>query len=385
MFKRQLSNKILEFSKKHRCLSLIGPRQSGKTTLCKALFPKYTYFSFENPDTKDRFNMDPKGFLDSIQQNVIFDEVQNVPHLFSYLQEILDQPDLKQKFILTGSNNLKLNQKISQSLAGRTKILELLPLSYQEIPKKRTSKNLNSVLLQGGYPRIFNEELEPQDWLGDYFFTYVEKDIRSTLQIQDATTFNRYCRLLAGRVGQLINHQSLSGDLGITQPTAKSWLSLLETTYICFTLSPHYKNFNKRLTKSPKVYFYDTGLLCYLLRIQNEDQLDIHPLRGQIFENWIISETFKTFRNKSLEAPLYFWRDQHGHEVDLVLDRSTYLDLYEIKTGKTFQKDFLKNLQWLNKLQNDLGHCHVIYGGDESFKVQGCKIHPWFGDWQKAT
>lgn len=381
MFKRQLSKKILDFSQKHRCLSLIGPRQSGKTTLCKALFPEYDYFSFENPDLKDRFTLDPKGFLDSLHQNVIFDEVQNVPHLFSYLQEILDQPDQKQKFILTGSNNLKLNQKISQSLAGRTKILELLPLSYQEIPKELTSKNLNSVLRHGGYPRIFNEDLEPQDWLGDYFFTYVEKDIRSTLQIQDATTFNRYCRLLAGRVGQLINHQSLSGDLGITQPTAKSWLSLLETTYICFTLSPHYRNFNKRLIKSPKVYFYDTGLLCYLLRIHDEDQLDTHPLRGQIFENWVISETLKTFRNMAMEAPLYFWRDQHGHEIDLVLDRSTHLDLYEIKAGKTFQKDFLKNLKWLNKLQNNLGKCHVIYGGDESFKAQECEIHPWFGGW----
>lgn len=377
MFKRLISDRILHFAKQYKCLSLIGPRQSGKTTLCRHLFPNHEYFNFENPNIRDRFEIDPIGFLSSTQNHVIFDEVQNVPQIFSYLQEELDNPTSQKRYVLTGSNNLKLNQKISQSLAGRTKIIEILPLTFNEIPASFVSTDLNKIMFYGGYPRIFKEKLEPQDWLGEYFFTYVEKDIRSTLQIQDANLFNRFCRLLAGRVGQLVNHQSLAGDLGLSQPTAKSWLSLLETTYICFTLSPHFRNFNKRITKAPKIFFYDTGLLCYLLRIQTPEQLDLHPLRGQIFENWVISEALKHFRNKAQEAPLYFWRDQHGHEVDLVLDRGIHLDLYEIKSGATFQKDFLRQLNWLNKLQEGKGTQHVIYGGQESFNILDSHVHPW--------
>lgn len=376
MFDRNLEKKILEVSIKYRCLTLVGPRQSGKTTLTKKLFPKYQYFSFESPNTVELFNLDPKGFLDGLKGSAIFDEVQKVPQILSYLQEILDDKSDGRKFILTGSNNLQLSKNISQSLAGRTKIFHVLPLQRNEISEKKVQKDLDQTLYFGSYPRIYDEELNPTDWLGDYVHTYIEKDIRDTINITSLKSFNGFLRLIAGRVGQLINYNSLGADAGISQPTAKSWLSALETTYICFTLQPHFKNFNKRITKSPKVYFYDTGLLCYLLRIQNIDHLREHPLRGNIFENWVISEKMKDYYNKGEEPPLYFWRDSAGHEIDLIQDEGTFLDLIEIKSGKTFQKEFFDNIKWLNKLQNrESGLC--IYGGDDDFNMGKLMIKSW--------
>jgi hypothetical protein len=217
----------------------------------------------------------------------------------------LDSSEDRRKFVLTGSNNLLLSNKISQTLAGRTKILQLLPLQRQEIPLVDRKVDLDSALLSGSYPRIYNENLDPSDWLGDYLQTYVEKDIRDTINITDLRSFDNFLRLLAGRVGQIMSYNSLAGDSGITQPTVKRWISALESTFICFILQPHYKNFNKRITKAPKVYFHDTGLLCYLLRIKNNDQLRVHPLRGAIFENWVISEFLKDYSNRGEEAPLY--------------------------------------------------------------------------------
>ena len=287
MYTRLLENTALKQINKRKCLTLVGPRQSGKTTLCKKLFPGYKYISFESPDTRGQFEYDPRGFLSGIKGDAILDGVQKVPELLSYLQEIIDNIHDTRKFALTGSNNLQLSHKISQTLAGRTKILHLLPLQRQEIPLEDQKKDLNSTLLYGSYPRIFNEKLDPSDWLGDYLQTYIEKDIRDTVNITDLRSFNNFLRLLAGRTGQIMSYNSIAGDAGITQPTARKWISALETTYICFILQPHFKNFNKRITKAPKVYFHDTGLLCYLLRIRNEEQLRIHPLRGAIFENWV--------------------------------------------------------------------------------------------------
>ncbi len=376
MYKRHLEEKISELIQQYECITLVGPRQSGKTTLCRKLFPDYQYFSFESPDVLDIFDYDPRGFLNGIKQNAIFDEVQKVPKLLSYLQEILDDRNDKRKFILTGSNNLKLSHNVSQTLAGRTRILQLLPLQRDEIPDECQQKTLDASIFFGSYPRIYDEKLDPTDWLGDYFQTYVERDVRDTINIVDLKRFNQFIRLLGGRVGQLMSFSSLGSDAGVTQPTAKSWFSALESTYICFSLEPHFKNFNKRITKAPKIYFYDTGLLCYLLRIKNSEQLSLHPLKGQIFENWVIAEYMKYFFHQGKEAPLYFWRDQHGHEVDLVIDKGTHLDLIEIKSGQTFQKDFMKNIQWLNKLQNRTeGKC--IYGGSNILNVQNMVIEPW--------
>jgi predicted AAA+ superfamily ATPase len=376
MYKRHLEVKINKLKKQYRCITIVGPRQSGKTTLCRNLFPNYQYFSFESPDILDIFNSDPRGLLNGIKQNAIFDEVQKVPKLLSYLQEILDDKKDKRKFILTSSNSLKLSHTVSQTLAGRTTILQLLPLQRDEIPNRHQQKTLEASIFFGSYPRIYDEKLDPTDWLGNYFQTYVERDIRDTINIVDLNRFNQFIRLLGGRIGQLMSFSSLGNDAGVTQPTAKSWFSALETTYICFTLEPHFKNFNKRITKAPKVYFYDTGLLCYLLRITNHEQLSIHPLKGQIFENWVIAEYMKYFSNQGKEAPLYFWRDQHGHEIDLVIDQGTHLDLIEIKSGQTYQKDFVKNLEWLNKLQNRSGG-KCIYGGSKKYTVQNIDIEQW--------
>jgi uncharacterized protein len=376
MYKRNLEKLITQLIRKYRCLTLVGPRQSGKTTLSRKMFPKYEYFSFESPDTQDMFESDPRGFLEGIHQSAIFDEIQKVPKLLSYLQEVLDNKTDSRKFILTGSNNLRLSSKVSQTLAGRTKILQVLPLQRNEIPTKEQKKNIESSLLFGMYPRIYDEDLNPTSWLGDYFQTYIEKDIRDTVNIVDIRSFNNFIRLLAGRVGQVMSFNSLGGDAGVTQPTAKKWISALETTYICFILQPHFKNFNKRLIKSPKVYFYDTGLLCYLLRIKNDQQLNVHPLKGFIFENWVIAEYMKSFYNQGEEAPIYYWRDQHGHEVDLVIDRGEYLDLIEIKSGKTFQKEFIKNINWLNKLQ-DRETAYCIYGGSKKIDLGKISIVPW--------
>ena len=376
MYKRALTKKIVEQLELSKCVTIIGPRQSGKTTLCKEVFGDFEYFTFESPDVVDIFDSDPRGFLQNIVGNAIFDEVQKVPKLLSYLQEILDDKKDQRKYILTGSNNLKLSKNIAQTLAGRTTIFQLLPFQRQEIPKKHQHKNMDKTLFYGSYPRIYDEKLDPATWLGSYFQTYVQRDVRDTINITNLTQFNQYIRLLAGRVGQVMSFSSLGNDAGVTQPTAKNWFSALETTYICFRLEPHFRNFNKRITKAPKIYFYDTGLLCYLLRIKTPEQLNLHPLKGQIFENWVIAEYMKKFYNQGKEAPLYFWRDQHGHEVDLVIDEGLYLDLIEIKSGQTFQKDFLKNIKWLNKLQDrSQGTC--IYGGDKTIKIHDITIKPW--------
>ena len=379
MYKRNIENYLSSISSKYRCLTLIGPRQSGKTTLARKFFADYEYYNFENPDIRDTALYDPRQFLTGIKSSVILDEIQRVPKIVSYLQEILDNNSDKRQFILTGSNNLKVSEQISQSLAGRTRILEILPFARNELPRKIRFEDLDNSLFHGGYPRIYKEQLNPTDWLSDYLVTYVEKDIRHIINIENLRTFDNFLRLIAGRVGQLINYSSLSNDAGITHPTAKKWLSALGASYICFTLQPHFNNFNKRITKAPKVYFYDTGFLCYLLRINNINQLKVHPLRGGIFENWVISEYLKFYANSGKEAPLYFWRDQHGHEVDLVIDKGTYLDLIEIKSGMTFNKDYFKNINWLNKLQKQTnGTC--IYGGEKVINLGCRKVIPWNED-----
>lgn len=375
MYTRVAEKYISRIQSKYRCITIMGPRQSGKTILSKKLFPTFDYFTFESPDLRSRVLLDPKSFLKSISSSIL-DEVQKVPELLSYIQEILDDPSDSRKLILTGSNNLLLHEKISQSLAGRTRIIELLPLQRKELPDEERPDDIYTTLFFGGYPRIFDQKLDPTEWLEDYYRTYVERDVRMLLNVGDLNTFDRFVRLCAGRAGQLINYDSLASDAGISQPTAKSWLSVLQASYICFLLEPHYRNFNKRIIKSSKLYFTDTGLLCYLLRITSPDQIATYPLIGSIFENWVISELKRTFHHHGRQAPLYFWRDQHGHEVDLVVDRGSSLFCIEIKSGQTFQKNFINAVMWLNKLQNRPdGVC--IYGGDGNFLVNDIMIRSW--------
>ncbi len=354
----------------------MGPRQSGKTTLAKTCFADFAYFSLENPDTLLRAREDPRGFLRAIQGDAVLDEIQNTPELVSYLQEIIDDRKDNRRFILTGSNSLRLNERISQSLAGRIRILNILPLCLGELP---TSGELSlfEVVWSGLYPAIYDQKLNPRDWLADYYNTYVQKDVRSLLQVRDLQQFDRFLRVCGGHCGQLANYASIAETVGISQPTAVQWSSVLEASFLTFRLQPHFRNFNKRVVKSPKLYFYDTGLLCFLLRIRSPEQLGTHPLWGNIFENWVVAELQKAYATHAEEPALYFWRDQHGHEIDIVIDQGLALHPVEIKAGQTFRPEWLKTLAWFNRLQMQNTDASVVYAGQDSFTFQNAAIASW--------
>ncbi len=383
MYLRTLSSQLISSLESYDVLTLLGPRQSGKTTLVRYLFKDFEYQSLEDPDIREIAKSDPRGFLSQLPNNVILDEIQRVPDLTSYIQTIVDDPENKRKFVLTGSNGLLLVDSITQSLAGRTELFSLYPLSVSEITQKKPEYTLYDFLFYGGYPRIYDSKLNPTKWLKSYFQLYVEKDIRLITNITKLDLFEKFVKLAAGRVGQLVNASSLSNEVGVSSPTISGWISALKSTYICFTLQPHFRNFNKRLVKTPKLYFYDTGLLCYLLGINSKEQLSTHPLRGNIFENFIISEYVKKKNNLGEESELYFWRDQKGHEIDLIEDRSSYLFPIEIKMSETFNKSFTKNIDYLNKLQESditnnelLGS--VIYSGANESRYKNTKLENWF-------
>ncbi len=379
MYKRDIAARLDESFAGYAAVVLLGPRQSGKTTLARELFPDFEYLSLEDPDVQLRAKDDPRTLLNaSPQRSLILDEVQRAPALLSYLQGIIDDPKNRRRFVLTGSHNLLLAEQVAQTLAGRTRLLTLLPLSQHELAANGVlpAQSVDERMFFGGYPRIYDKGLKPTEWLGQYFATYVERDVRAVSNIGDLSTFDRFIRLLAGRVGQLLNLSSLGADAGVSQPTAAAWLSVLKTTYVAMTLEPFFRNFGKRLIKSPKPYFLDTGLLCYLLRITDPAQLATHPLRGAIFENWVVIETLKSFIHAGVEAPRYFWRDSAGHEVDLVLDRGTYLDAIEIKSSATFDPSFNEGLKFFAKLQGHAGGA-VVYGGEESFPHGGFAVRGW--------
>ncbi|MFK5892111.1 MAG: ATP-binding protein [Pseudomonadota bacterium] len=383
MYKRTLSKQLISSLDSYPVLTLLGPRQSGKTTLVRYLFSHFDYQSLEDPDIREMAKSDPRGFLRQLSNHVILDEIQRVPELTSYIQTLIDDPESKRKFVLTGSNGTLLFDSILQSLAGRTELFSLYPLSVAEIHQKHPNYSLYEYLFNGGYPRIYNLNLNPTKWLKNYFQLYVEKDIRLIKNITNLDLFEKFVKLAAGRVGQLVNASSLSNEVGVSSPTISGWISALKSTYICFTLLPHFKNFNKRLIKTPKLYFYDTGLLCYLLGINSMEQLTIHPLRGNIFENFIISEYFKKKNNCGEEVELYFWRDQKGHEIDLIEDRSSYLFPIEIKMSETFNQSFIKNIQYLNKLQEkDISEYELlgslIYSGKDERLYKNIKLENWF-------
>jgi predicted AAA+ superfamily ATPase len=376
MFARTLEPKILSSSLQYRIVALIGPRQSGKTTLAKKAFPDHTYFSLENPDLRLRAVDDPRRFLDGLPPLSILDEIQHVPELFSYLQEIVDDKSDPRRFILTGSNSFQLNEKISQSLAGRIRIFSILPLSLCELPQSIKSKPVEELLVSGGYPRIYDEGLNPSEWFESYYQTYLQKDVKEIINVSDTNQFDRFVRLCAGRISTLTDYNSVASEVGVSQPTAVRWSSVLESSFITFRLSPHFKNFGKRLIKSPKLYFYDTGLVCQLLRIRTADQLENHPLRGAIFENFVISECMKNSFNQGIQPAIYFWRDKHGHEIDLMIDRGHDLFPIEIKSGSTFNADWLKNLEWFDQLQPTTKSA-LVYNGKVKFEHYKTVCHPW--------
>ncbi len=351
MYQRTLLERLRKASQSYPVITLVGPRQSGKTTLARQAFAEYAYVSLEDPDIRLIASEDPRALLKRYSGDVIFDEVQRVPELTSYLQSIVDDPANSRRFCLTGSHNLLLIEAVSQSLAGRTRVFDLLPLSVLELAKADELPELNTLMWRGGYPAIYQRKLDAHEWLRDYFRLYVERDLRQVTRLSNLDTFERFIRLVAGRVGQLVNFEALGNETGISQPTAKSWLSALKTSFVVFSLQPHYRNFSRRIVKTPKLYFHDTGLLCFLLGIREPEQLNIHPLRGQIFENFIVSEFIKKAHHRGESPKLYFWRDHKGHEVDIVEDRSWELFPIEIKFASTFRKQMLKGLDYFNKLR----------------------------------
>ncbi len=379
MIKREISRKILGLSKKFPVISVTGPRQSGKTTLLKNLFGDLFYASLENPETRMFAIRDPNGFLLQYANGGIIDEAQLVPELFSYIQGIVDQSGKTGQFILSGSQSFLLHHRISQSLAGRTAIFSLLPFSFSELHRAgQLPPSYEANIFQGFFPRLYDKRIDPPDFYPNYIQTYLERDVRSLQNIQDLNLFVRFLGLCAGRVGQLLDLTSLANDCGVSHNTVKAWISVLEASYIVFLLQPHHRNFNKRLIKRPKIYFYDTGLCCSLLRIENQNQLNNHYLKGALFENLILAELLKRRYNKGQASNIYFWRDHRGMEIDLIIENADGLTPVEIKSARTWNSDFFLSLEKWNRLSGNLPeNTHVVYGGDESVQTSSGMLHSW--------
>jgi predicted AAA+ superfamily ATPase len=379
MIERALSRKLRSSARKFPLVAVVGPRQSGKTTLVKTTFPDMPYVLLEDSDTRDYAINDPRGFLSDYPKGAILDEIQRAPQLFSYLQGIVDSQNKEGMYILTGSQNFILQENISQTLSGRIAMLTLLPLSRSELKNTRFSfQTYEKYLFRGFYPRIYDKKISPRDWYPNYVQTYIERDIRLIKNIENLSTFRKFLKMCAARIGQVLNLSALANDCGITHNTAKSWISILETTFIVFLLQPHHKNFNKRLVKMPKLYFYDPGLASFLLGIENQAQLNTHYLKGHLFETFILSELMKRRFNKGLGSIYYFWRDKIGHEVDCIIEKANALIPLEIKSGKTASRDFFKDLDYWRKLSGtDSGSAYVVYGGKKSQKRSSGNLLSW--------
>ncbi len=381
MIKRQMAPLLQDEAQKFPVVALLGPRQSGKTTLARAVFEKHAYVSLEEPANRLAAIADPRKFLRDYVGNVgvIIDEAQRAPELCSYIQTYVDEHKKNGRIILTGSQNFLLMQTISQTLAGRISLNTLLPLSCAELHRAHLlSDNVDDVILHGFYPRIFAEKISPERWYPRYVDTYLERDIRLLQNIVDLNAFQRFIKLCAGRIGQVLNIASLANDCGISVNTAKGWLSLLETSYITFFLYPHYKNFSKRLIKSPKLYFYDTGLACNLLDIETVDQLKRHYLRGGLFECMVISNLIKQSYNIGRRAGCYFWRDHTGHEVDCVIEKGEQLFPIEIKAGLTLSPDFFDGLKFWNDIAHAKpGNSFLVCAGGPQKTWQEINIVDW--------
>lgn len=375
MFTRILKQELKELARQYPIITVLGPRQSGKTTLVQNTFPEKPYVNLEAPDIRELAQIDAREFLAKYPNGAILDEIQRSPQLLSYLQLIVDHSEQKGMFILTGSHQLELYQAISQSLAGRTALLNLLPLSLVELHEANIELALDEILLHGGYPRIYKDHLDPTKAYRNYFQTYVERDLRQLVQVKDLSQFQRFIKICAGRIGQILNLESIGNEIGASSHTVKHWISILEASFIVIRLQPYYENFGKRSIKSAKLYFSDVGLAAYLLGIENTLQMSRDPLRGNLVENLVFLELYKARINQGLDPQLYFFRDTNGNEIDFVFQTGRELVPIEVKAAKTFNKAFLKNLTYFKNLIEDrFSKGYVIYTGDVEQKIDSFEI-----------
>lgn len=379
MIERNIEKKLTHLASKFPIVTLTGIRQCGKSTLLRNCFDDYRYVSLEDIDIRQMAQSDPRGFLQNFPSKTIIDEAQYAPELFSYLQTKVDEVNDTGMYILSGSHNFLLLESVSQSLAGRTAVLRLAPLSVSELTKaKKLPANINEWLFTGGFPRIYDKEIAPTDYFPSYIQTYIERDVRMLKNIGNLSAFTMFIKLCAARIGQLLNIQSIATECGITVNTANSWLSILETSYVVFLLKPYYRNFNKRLVKTPKLYFFDTGLAASLLGMTNSEQIGLHYMRGELFENMVIVEKAKSYYANGLEPQMYFWRDSNQNEVDLLTENGTELHAYEIKSSATMNNDHFKGLKRFAAVANlPVENQTVIYGGDTSMSTMQGNYLSW--------
>ncbi|MDP1608760.1 MAG: ATP-binding protein [Chlamydiales bacterium] len=375
MFQRDIEKELLDLAKNYPIVTVLGPRQSGKTTLVKSAFPNKKYANLEFPDIRALALGDPRSFLEQYPDGAILDEIQRVPELLSYIQPIVDQLDQKGMFILTGSHQLELQEAISQSLAGRTALLTLLPMNLSELEQAGFHLSIDEWMLKGGYPRIYKDQLDPTKAYRNYVQTYVERDLRQLIQVKDLLQFERFVQILAGRVGQILNMEEIGGEIGLSSHTVKHWISILEASFIVFRLPPYFENFGKRVIKSPKLYFNDVGLASYLLGIEQETQMHRDPLRGHLFENAVLLELKKYRLNLGLDPSLFYYRDVQKNEVDVIYKKGHDLIPIEIKSSKTFVQDFIKPIQRFQSIaEGRSAKSFLIYGGDLEQSIQTTQI-----------
>ncbi len=379
MIPRQAAPVLQKLALGYPILAITGPRQAGKTTLAQTTFPDKRYLSLEDPDQRAFAEEDPRAFLARLPQGAILDEAQRCPALFSYLQTRVDREKKMGQFVLTGSQQFGLLSNLTQTLAGRVGMVQLLPFSLQEMQQGELAiHDLDDLMWRGMYPPVHDRQLAPEQWFANYLVTYVERDVRQLIEVQNLSLFQRFIKLCAARCGQLLNLSSLASDCGVSHNTVRAWISVLEASYVVFLLQPHHQNFGKRLVKTPKLYFVDTGLAAFLLGIRDPQHLSIHSARGALFENFVISELLKRRYNQGLPSNLFFWRNNAGDEVDLLIEQGEQLIPVEIKSGQTFSSDFLVGLQkWMRLAGETCLAPRLVYGGEENMTRSGVLVQSW--------